>query len=75
MKLPLVRIGNSRGLCIAKALIEECGFGKTVEGVVENNRLVIAAERVPRQGWKNAFGAPTPPLMARLRSNRISQMI
>jgi antitoxin component of MazEF toxin-antitoxin module len=39
-----LRIGNSRWLRIPRALIEQCGFGKTVEVVVEKNRLVIAAE-------------------------------
>jgi antitoxin MazE len=44
MKTALVRIGNSRGIRIPKAIIEQCGFGDTVQ-------------KQPRQGWKEAFAA------------------
>jgi antitoxin MazE len=57
MKIELVRIGNSRGVRIPKPLIEQCGLGNTVELHVEQNRIVIAAERLPRQGWKTTFEA------------------
>jgi antitoxin MazE len=57
MKTELVQIGNSRGIRIPKPLIEQCGFGETVDLRVENRRLVIAPECRPRQGWKEAFQA------------------
>jgi antitoxin MazE len=55
MKVELVRIGNSRGIRIPKPVIQQCGFGNTVELHVEQNRLVVAPDRAPRQGWKDAF--------------------
>jgi len=55
MIVELVRIGNSRGIRIPKPLIEQCGFGDTVDLRVEQNRLVIASHRPPRQGWGEAF--------------------
>ena len=55
MKLELIRIGNSRGIRIPKALIEQCGFGKGVELRIENDRLVMVAEHQPRRGWEEAF--------------------
>ena len=57
MKIELVRIGNSRGIRIPKPLIEQCGFGDTVELSVEQNRLIIQPKRDPRQGWTQAFAA------------------
>jgi antitoxin MazE len=57
VRIELVRIGNSRGIRIPKPLIEQCGFGDTVELRVEQDRLVIAPDRCPRQGWKEAFAA------------------
>ncbi len=57
MKAELVRIGNSRGLRIPKPVIEQCGFGETVELRIENDRLIISPERQPRQGWDEAFRA------------------
>jgi len=38
-------------------LIEQCGFGKTVQLSIENNRLVIAPDRRPREGWAESFKA------------------
>jgi antitoxin MazE len=57
MKTDLVRIGNSRGIRIPKPIIEECGFGGTVELRVESNRLVVSPQRSARQGWAEAFRA------------------
>ena len=57
MRIELVRIGNSRGIRIPKPLIEQCGFGDTVELHVEQDRLIIAPERTARQGWKETFAA------------------
>lgn len=57
MRIELIRIGNSRGIRIPKPLIEQCGFGETVEVRVEIDCLVISPERRPRQGWESAFRA------------------
>ena len=74
MKIELVRIGNSRGIRIPKPLIEQCGFGDTVELYIEQDRLIIAPDRPPRQGWKEAFAragssAPDPSLFETLPQN------
>ena len=57
MKVELVRIGNSRGIRIPKPLIDQCGFGDTVDLRVERDCLVIAPDRSPREGWERAFQA------------------
>ena len=55
MKVELIRIGNSRGVRIPKALIELYGFGKGVELRIEEDRLVMVPDNGPRQGWEEAF--------------------
>jgi antitoxin MazE len=55
MRIGLVRIGNSRGVRIPKPLIEQCGLGDTVELRVEDDCLVIAPVRRPREGWEASF--------------------
>lgn len=60
MRIELVRVGNSRGIRIPKSLIEHCGLGDTVELYVERDRLIIAADRPARHGWKEAFSASVP---------------
>ena len=57
MTLELVRIGNSRGIRIPKPIIDQLGFGKLVDVRIERDRLVIAPERRPRQGWAESFEA------------------
>ncbi len=60
MKVELVRIGNSRGIRIPKPIIEQCGFGDTVDLRIENDRLIISPNRPARQGWEEAFRAAGP---------------
>jgi antitoxin MazE len=56
MKLRLVAIGNSRGLRIPKAILEQCRLENEVELEIEAGRLVIKpVKSVPRQGWDEAF--------------------
>ena len=57
MKTKLVSIGNSRGIRIPKPIIEQCGFGETVEMRVERDRLIITPDGAPRHGWAKAFRA------------------
>ena len=54
MKAELVQIGNSRGIRIPKPVIEQCGFGETVELTVERDRVVLAPEARPRQGQERS---------------------
>lgn len=61
MKVRLVRVGNSRGIRIPKAILEQCGLQEAAELRVEKDRLVITREDRPRQGWEEAFCAAGPP--------------
>ena len=56
MKASVVQIGNSKGIRIPKALLEECKIGEQVELLRKGNSLIIqplASE--PRQGWGETF--------------------
>jgi len=56
MKLRLVSIGNSRGLRIPKAILEQCRLENEVELEIEAGRLIIKpVKRAPREGWDEAF--------------------
>ena len=54
MKARLVQIGNSRGLRLAKPLLEEAGLTDEVEIRVQPGALVITAVNSPRAGWAEA---------------------
>jgi antitoxin MazE len=51
----IVRIGNSQGVRIPKALLQESGLGEEVELTVRDGTLVIAPADRARQGWADAF--------------------
>lgn len=55
MKTSVIRIGNSRGIRIPKALLEECGQPEEVELQVRRGCLMVIPTRKPRQGWEKAF--------------------
>jgi antitoxin MazE len=50
----IVRIGNSRGLRLPKALIELAELSDEVELRAEPGRLIVEAVREPRVGWAEA---------------------
>ena len=54
----LVQIGNSKGVRIPKALIEQAGLeGSELELRVVRGGLLIKPVRQPRQGWDEAIRA------------------
>jgi len=63
MQVNIIPIGNSRGIRIPKALLDECGFGKSAELTVENKQLILKksvapkkpSKKKPREGWDTAF--------------------
>ncbi len=57
MKARLVRIGNSRGLRLAKPLLEEAGLIDEVEIHASPGVLTITPVVAPRAGWAAAAAA------------------
>jgi antitoxin MazE len=57
MKARLVRIGNSRGIRLPKAIIDQVGLDDEVELLVEDQRLVIVPAARARAGWAEAVQA------------------
>lgn len=57
MKVALVPIGNSRGVRLPKAVLEQCGFEDVVEMTIERGRIVLAPSNKARAGWAEAFAA------------------
>ncbi len=66
MKARLVRIGNSRGIRLAKPVLEQAGLEDEVEIRVEPGALIITAAVSARAGWAEAAGkyGPAPLLDA-----------
>lgn len=51
----LVPIGNSRGIRIPKAILEQCEISESVELAVKGRQIIVSPVREqPRQGWRKA---------------------
>lgn len=55
MRVNIVSIGNSKGVRIPKAILEQCSFNNEAEIEVQNNHLIIKPIRKVREGWTDAF--------------------
>jgi antitoxin MazE len=55
MKARVVRIGNSRGIRIPKAVIEQCHLHGAVDLEIQQGQLVIRSATKARSGWDEAF--------------------
>ena len=55
MKVNIVSIGNSKGIRIPKALLEQVHLNKEADLVVEGTKLVIRPIKKARDGWDKAF--------------------
>jgi antitoxin MazE len=55
MKSSLVQIGNSRGVRIPKAFLDQAGLRDDVEIEVRGSEIVVRTLRRTREGWREAF--------------------
>jgi len=55
MKAKIIKIGNSKGILLSKAVIEQCEFIDEVLLNVIDNKLIITPYKNPRKGWAEKF--------------------
>ncbi|MDR1322917.1 MAG: AbrB/MazE/SpoVT family DNA-binding domain-containing protein [Candidatus Margulisbacteria bacterium] len=56
MLIPVVQIGNSRGIRLPKNILRELSIEDEVQMEVHDDELVLkGVEKKPRQGWDAAF--------------------
>ena len=51
MILPVVRIGNSKGIRLPKVILEQCHIADQVDVEVNKENITLRPHRQPRQGW------------------------
>lgn len=54
MEVPVIQIGNSKGIRLAKTLLEKENITDTVELILEKDYLILKPKK-PREGWEEAF--------------------
>lgn len=56
MKINIVPIGNSKGVRIPKAVLQQCRLDKCADMEVKNCQIIIKAHKEkPRKNWEKAF--------------------
>lgn len=55
MRVPIVPIGNSKGIRLSKTLIEKYDFKDSVELILDDEFLIIKPVVNPRNSWEKAF--------------------
>lgn len=51
-KTKIVKIGNSQGVRIPKALLEQANLGEEVELEVQEGKVIVRPTGTPRAGWE-----------------------
>lgn len=55
MKARIIQIGNSKGVRLPKALLEQAHLTEDVQIEAQPNQIVIRSAHLPREGWERAF--------------------
>jgi len=55
MRTNIIRVGNSKGIRLPKAILEQCQLEDVVEIEVEGNTLIIRRLHAPRANWSQVF--------------------
>lgn len=55
MEVSVIKIGNSRGFRLSKALLEKYNIKDKVELILEKGQIIIKPLTTPRKGWEKAF--------------------
>ena len=55
MEIPVINIGNSKGIRLSKTILEQYNIGEKVELVLEKGRIILEPKSTPRKGWEKFF--------------------
>ena len=55
MELSIIKIGNSKGVRLPKALIEKYNIKEKVELILEKGYMILKPISTPRKGWEASF--------------------
>ncbi len=55
MEIPVINIGNSKGIRLSKSILEQYNITGSVELVLEKGRIILKPKSTPRKGWDEMF--------------------
>ena len=55
MNIPVIPIGNSKGIRLSKTILEKYSIQDSLEIILEEDYIVLKPTNQPREGWDQAF--------------------
>lgn len=55
MEVPVINIGNSKGIRLPKSILEQYNISDTLELILEKGKIILKPKSVPRKGWEKSF--------------------
>ena len=55
MEIPIIKIGNSKGLRLSKTILERYNIRNKVELILEKGQIILKPIEKPRKDWEKAF--------------------
>lgn len=55
MEIPIIQIGNSKGIRLAKTILERYHITEKVELIFKEGYFILKPVQLPRAGWEEAF--------------------
>ena len=55
MEIPVINIGNSKGIRLPKAILEQYNISDTLELILEKGKIILKPKSNPRKGWEKSF--------------------
>ena len=55
MEISVINIGNSKGIRLPKAIIEQYNISDTLELILEKGKIILKPKSIPRKGWEKSF--------------------
>ena len=55
MKIPVIPIGNSKGIRLSKTILEKYSIQDSLEIILEEDYIVLKPSTQAREGWDQAF--------------------
>lgn len=53
--IPVISIGNSKGIRLSKAVLERYGIHEKIELIFEKGYIILKPKQEARKGWDKAF--------------------
>ncbi len=55
MEIQLINIGNSKGIRLSKAILEQYNITDSLEMILEKGKIILKPKHNPRKDWDKSF--------------------